>query len=68
MINLYRSDNIKGDENKHGQNWGTSSFKKPWSVRVTSEWSDTEADREVQVSGGCILRVTEGKTKNWIPE
>ena len=38
------------NENKHGQNWGTWSFKKPWSVRVTSEWSDTEAGREVQVS------------------
>ena len=30
----------------------TSSFKKPWSVRVASEWSDTEAGREVQISCG----------------
>ena len=34
------------NENKHGQNWGTSFFKKPWSVRITSEWSDTEAGIE----------------------
>ena len=43
--------------NTAGQNWGTSSFKKPWSVRITSEWSHTEAaeaGREVQVSWGCI--------------
>ena len=30
------------------------SIKKPGSVRITSEWSDTEAGREVQVSRGCI--------------
>ena len=34
------------NENKHGQNWSTSSFKKPWSVCITSEWSDTEAGIE----------------------
>ena len=38
------------NENKHDKNWGTSSFKKPWSVRVTSEWSDTKAGTEIQVS------------------
>ena len=56
------------NENKHGQDWGTSSFKKPWSVLVASEWSNTEVGKEVQVSLGLYLRVTEGKTKTWIPE
>ena len=42
------------NENKHGQNRGTSFFKKSGSVRITSKWSDTEAGREVQVSWGCI--------------
>ena len=28
--------------------------RNPDQVRVTSEWSDTEARREVQVSWGCI--------------
>ena len=39
---------FRRNENQHGQNWGTSSFKKPWSVRITTEWSDSKAGREVQ--------------------
>ena len=42
------------NEIKYGQNWGTSAFKKPWSVRVASKWSDTETGREVQYFGVAV--------------
>ena len=46
---------------------GLPSFKKPWSVRVTSEWCDTEAGREVQASWGCIYEWWKARLKTWYP-
>ena len=44
-----------------------SSFKKPWSVRVATEWSDTEAGREVQVSWGCIYEWRKTRRRTGYP-
>ena len=55
------------NENQHGQNWGTSFFKKPWSVHVASEWKDTEAGREVQVFWDCIYVWRKARRRNGYP-
>ena len=63
--------NTARNENKHGGGTAKaevlSSFKKLWSVRVTSEWSDTEAGREVQVSWGCIYEWRKARRRTGYP-
>ena len=43
-------------------------LRNPDQVGVASEWSDTEAGEEVQVSWGYIHESAGRQAKNWIPE
>ena len=51
------------NKNKHGRNWVTLPFKKPWSGLVVSERKGTEAGNQVSKTLGMNLRVTKGNKK-----